>query len=81
MLSFTALYDSVRSPRVLRGRVAQDFAEAALGPTGWWLSALSSTLSLFGMIFGGLVAAGDLCRTKLGKTLLHTPAMYSASLR
>lgn len=33
----------------------QDFAEAALGQTGWWLSAVSSTLSLFGMIFGGLI--------------------------
>lgn len=33
----------------------QDFAEAALGRTGWWLSAVSSTLSLFGMIFGGLI--------------------------
>ena len=35
-------------------RWCQDFAEAALGQTGWWLSAVSSTLSLFGMIFGGL---------------------------
>ena len=33
----------------------QDFADAALGKTGWWLSAISSTLSLFGMIFGGLI--------------------------
>eukprot|EP00437_Effrenium_voratum_P020054 CAMPEP_0181442480 /NCGR_PEP_ID=MMETSP1110-20121109/24050_1 /TAXON_ID=174948 /ORGANISM="Symbiodinium sp., Strain CCMP421" /LENGTH=486 /DNA_ID=CAMNT_0023566407 /DNA_START=56 /DNA_END=1513 /DNA_ORIENTATION=+ len=33
----------------------QDFAEASLGRPGWWLSAISSTLSLFGMIFGGLI--------------------------
>ena len=51
----------------------QDFAEAALGQTGWWLSAVSSTLSLFGMIFGGL---GGLVRGSGGECLEGAGCCY-----
>lgn len=37
----------------------QDYAQAALGKPGWWASAVSSTLSLVGMIVGGLVLESD----------------------
>jgi len=37
----------------------QDFAERSLGRPGWWASAVSSTLSLVGMIIGGLVLEAD----------------------
>jgi len=37
----------------------QDFAQHALGQPGWWASAVSSTLSLVGILIGGLVLESE----------------------